>query len=155
MFQMTTLTMDPHIILNSILHFAVHSIYSWINSSYQILSFSLHLLYYFTYHQILLNPTLHTTNWTIDPHIVLSSILHFTNHFINSQVIQNFILSPDHLRPSQFHQILMKTRLYLKNLIMNDEVVHAEIVGYISATYQIPISHCIYETKVCFKSFVT
>ena len=148
MLQMTVLTMDPHILLNSILHVAIHFMYSRINSSYQILNFSLHLWYYFTYHQILLNPTLQTTTWTMDPHIILSSILHFTNHFINNQVIQNSILSPDHLRLSQFHQILIKTRLYLTNFIMSDEVVHNEIVGYILATYQMLISHCIYETSL-------
>ena len=148
MLQMTTLTMDPHIVLGSILDFAIHFIYSKINSSYQILNFSLHLWYCFTYQQILLNRTLQMTTGTMDPRIVLSSILHFTNHFINNQVIQTSIFSPDDLRPSQFHQILMKTMLYLTSRIMNDEVVIAEIVGYILAIYHILISHRIYETSL-------
>ena len=84
----------------------------------------------------------YTTNDNSDygPHIVLSFILHFTNHFINNQVIQSI--------PSNSNEILMKTSLYLTNFIMNDEVFHAEVVGYILATYQILISHCIFETSL-------
>ena len=91
---------------------------------------------------------LQMTTLTMDPRIVLGSILDFTNHFINNQVIQTSILSLDHLRPNQFHQILMKTMLYLTSRIMNDEVVHAEKVGYILAIYQILISNRIYETSL-------